>query len=121
MTRDELVRRFVLNEITDDYEEPQHIYESIAKYSPGCGLYISMQEVTEGIADLIRAGLARAYRLTPTSRSAEEIEGVPTSDQMSNLYFCATPKGMELQSSDPDWYPFDDSGGLRKDWTPPTP
>ena len=80
-----------------------------------------MQEVYRGLGELIETGLARAYRFTGTSRAAEEIVGVPTAEGMTENYFWATPKGIELQTSDSDWYPFDDKGQLRKGWTPPDP
>lgn len=121
MTRKELVRRFVLNEVGDDYENLEHIHTLIARDSARCGLAeVSRPEIVEGLAGLIESGLAKAYRLTPTRRTAEEIPGVPPVDQICEYYFWATPEGRELQRSDEDWYPFDESGELRRDWTLPT-
>lgn len=67
MTRKELVRRFVLNEVGDDYENLEHIHTLIARDSARCGLAeVSRPEIVEGLAGLIESGLAKAYRLTPT-------------------------------------------------------
>lgn len=120
MTRKELVRRFVLNEIGDDYENVEHIHTLIARDSSRCGLEISRPDIVQGLRELIETGLAKAYKLTPTRRTAEEVTGVQSVDQMDDYYFWATPKGRDLQSSDDDWYPFDESGKIRKDWAAPT-
>jgi hypothetical protein len=120
MTRKELVCRFVLNEIGDDYENLEHIRSLIAKEAERCGLVISIVEIAQALVDLMEAGLAKAYKLTPTRRTAEEVPSVPSLDRIGEYYFWATPKGIELQVSDGDWYPFDENGELRKDWVVPT-
>jgi hypothetical protein len=119
MTRNDFIRRFVLNEICDDYENLDVLQSVIANESSRCGLEISRDEIVQGIAELIEAGLAKAYKLTPTRRPAEEIPGVPPLDQIDNYYFWATPRGLDVQASDEGWYPFDENGELRKGWTAP--
>jgi hypothetical protein len=91
----------------------------VSRDSSRCGMEISEPEIVQGMVELIQAGLAKAYWFAPGRRTAEEIPGVPPLEQIGDYYFWATPKGRELQSSDDDWYPFDDNGELRKGWTAP--
>ena len=121
MVRKELVRRFVLNEIGDDYEHLEHIRSLMAKDAERCGLTISTDEIVQSLADLIQSGLAKAYRFRPPYKSQpDQIPGMPPLEEISEYYFWATPQGRDLQVSDRSWYPFDDDDELRKDWAVPT-
>jgi hypothetical protein len=53
VTRRQFVLRLVLNEITDDYEEPVHIHDLIVKHSQGCGVHISAQASLGGYCWLV--------------------------------------------------------------------
>jgi hypothetical protein len=119
MTRKEFVRRFVLMEIADDYENLEHTCSVVARDSARCGLAISQAEIVEALADLIDAGLARAYRLS--GAEVRVFHGVPTLQEAENFYthFWATQTGRELMTVDREWWPFDDLGELRSDWVPP--
>ncbi len=119
MTRREFVSRFVLMEIADDYENLEHICSVVAEDSSQCGLTIAVPEIIRGLVDLIEGGLAKAYRLS--TRLAQEIQGVPRNDEFGDYYthFWATPRGRQLVVSERDWWPFDDLGVLRTDWSPP--
>lgn len=121
MTRREFVRRFVLNEIGDDYENLEHIAAIITREGNRCGLAISMEDIVHALVELIEAGLARAYKLDPFAPPIE-IEGVPPLKDIGDyfFYFWATTKGMELHHSNDEWYPFQENGELRKDWVVPT-
>jgi hypothetical protein len=120
MTRIEFVRRFVLIEIADDYEDLEHIYSLVARDSLRSGLTVQKPEIIHALVELIEAGLATAYRLSGSS-PAQKIQGVPPRAEIEDSYihFWATPKGRELVVSDRDWWPFDDEGALRRDWSPP--
>jgi hypothetical protein len=109
-----------LNEIGDDYENVSKIYSEVSKISTQSRLTIGRAEVVQALIDLIQADLARAYRLSTTQRE-EELPNLPRPDEMEELYFWATAKGRDLQVSDQSWWPFDEDGALRKDWSPPKP
>jgi hypothetical protein len=101
MARKELVRRFVLNEIGDDYENLEHIRSLMAKDAERCGLTISTDEIVQSLADLIQSGLAKAYRFRPPYKSQpDQIPRMPPLEEIREYYFWATPEGRDLQVSD---------------------
>ena len=122
MTRSEFLRRLVLNEIGDDYENvDQVILREVAKTGARCGLTIERFEVVDALASLIADGLAKAYILPGPERSpfSGELPGMPPMDEVEEnfkTYFYITKKGMDLHLSDREWFPLDDEGELRKDW-----
>jgi SAM-dependent methyltransferase len=118
MTRSEFIRMLVVNEIADDYEEIVHVTENVSRDGAKCGLTITRADVERAFLEAVEMGLAKAYRLTVSP--LEEIQGVPTVDQIEELYFYCTIAGFDfiLYVRDEDW-PFDDEHELRKDWTPP--
>ena len=75
MTREEFVRRFVLNEIGDDYESLEHISPFILRDSERVGLTISRDEIVQAMPELIQAGLAQAYKLSSTNRLRGDFRG----------------------------------------------
>ena len=127
MHRKELVRRFVLNEISDDYECLHQIMKQLTPWSSGCGLKIEPPEVIDTLSDLIADGLVKAYRFSGVLNDVEAIDGMPPIDEIGSphepgrddAYFWVTGKGMQLQLAKyPDW-PYDDNNVLRSDWKPP--
>lgn len=121
MTRKEIIRRFVLNEICDDYENLEMIDKWVMQKSARAGLTVQDTEIIEALTDLIQSGLARTYRFRPPYKSQpDQIPGMPRLEEISEYYFWATPEGRDLQVSDRSWYPFDDDDELRKDWAVPT-
>jgi hypothetical protein len=118
MNRDELIRTFVLDQIMDDYEELDHITESIAKWSAQCSVVVQRQDVVQALVSLTEHGFAKAYSL---GRDIKEIEGVPPPDYIqdpdlySRCYFLVSDKGREENKrlrSLATW-PFDDDGKLK--------
>ena len=105
--------------IADDYENLEHIRSAVARDGLRCGVTISDFEITRGLADLVDAGLARAYRLS--GAEVGEFQGMPTLQEAEDFYthFWATQTGRELMTVDREWWPFDDLGELRSDWVPP--
>ena len=99
MTRSEFVRRLVLNEIGDDYENvDQVILRDAAETGAKCGLTIERSEVVEALASLIADGLAKAYVLPGPERSpfSGELPGMPPLDDVEEYfrtYFYITKKG----------------------------
>lgn len=117
--RREFVRRFVLMEIADDYESLETISSQVAKDASECGLKISGAEIKHALIELIEAAWAKAYCLR--SAPVLEIRGVPMPDQFADSYthYWATSQGKEVINTDREWWPFDDEGELRPNWTPP--
>lgn len=118
MTRREFIRRLVLNEITDDYENvDQVVFREVAKVGAKLGWTIERSEVVAALDGLIEDGLAKAYILSGRKPYATEIEGMPSLEVVEKdfkTYFYVTKKGMDLHLSDETWWPFDDDGNLRE-------
>lgn len=114
------MRRFVLNAISDDYENiDQVILAEVSKDTARCGLKIERLEVVEALSGLIRDGFAKAYILSGTEPYCQEITGIPKVDEREEdfkTYFYITLKGSEFQTSHDAWWPFDDEDNLRPDW-----
>ena len=105
MNRAEFVQRLVLNAICDDFENvDQVILPEVAEQGSKCWLKIDRAEVVAALTALVHAGMAKAYDLG-TDRT----------------YFYSTESGRALHQSDAAWWPFDDEGELRRDWSPPGP
>jgi len=125
MRRSELVRTFVLNGIADDYENLEQITKQVDGLSAGCGMTIQSSEILEALGDLVGAGLAKAYQLS--SNQPEEIIGMPPTNEIgspnlttaSDIYFWVTKKGMDVQLSPCEDWPFDENNRLRSDRSPP--
>jgi hypothetical protein len=119
--RADLVRMFVLNSISDDYEEIGQITKDVSRDANNCGMVIESIEIVTALRELFDSGLAKAYRLYATSRPPEELAAMPTPDEMKNrgAYFWITGEGMKVQLRDDSSWPFEEIGVVRKDWTPP--
>jgi hypothetical protein len=120
MTRRELVRRLVLNSISDDYENvDQIILPDVAADGAKCGLTIERSEIGEALGALIEEGLAIAYLLSGKKPHVTELQGMPTINVVEEnfkTYFYITKKGKDFHVSDDTWWPFDDDDHLRSDW-----
>jgi hypothetical protein len=111
MDRSELIRRFVLNQISDDYENvDQTIFPDVAEDGAKCGLKIERAEIVYALAELVEDGLAKAYLLSGTAPFCTELQGMPPLDVVEEYfttYFYITKKGMDLHLSDDTWWPFE--------------
>ena len=122
MTRREQIRMFVLEAIADDYEEIEHITETVAKWFGVCKLEITRGEIVQALITLIQEDCARAYHLTgiPGNKPEEIKVGLsPDQIQLRDPYFLITDKGVEEIKRPDDGWPFNDEGLLRKEWAPP--
>lgn len=121
MTRRDLVRLMVLNEICDDFEHVDHIiFPHVRDLASKRGLTVERTEVIDALTGLVQDGLAKAYELSPAAESPfhGELPGMPSDvDSESSMYFYITPAGMDVHLAD-DWWPFDDEGALLPGWTP---
>jgi hypothetical protein len=123
-TRAELVLRFTLNAICDDYENLSvTIAHEVTKDGADCGVRIEKAEIVAALAELLNRGWAKAYRMDGSGSGAPpEIEGMPSLEEMEDFFgawFYITGAGMKVQLADWEFWPFDDDNRLRKDWTPP--
>ena len=123
MIRSEFVRRLVLDSICDDFENiDQMILRDVSAVGFKCGLTIARQEIVQALASLIADGLAKAYYSPGPERSpfSGEVAGMPPTDVVEEdfrTYFYATKDGIDLQVADGTWWPLDDDGIVRKDWS----
>jgi len=117
VTRYEMVRMLVLNEIADDYEEPSHIYERLEDLGRKCGMVIQPLDVKRALVDLVESGWAGAYDLW--RKPVEELRAPPPPERVDEYYYLITQRGREAQSSFEAW-PFDDTGAILQGWSPPT-
>lgn len=113
MTRDEFIRRLVLDQICDDYENvDQTILGQVSEDGARCGLTIKRTEVIAALEKLIALGLVRAYDLSCRPGCSAELDGMPgimTIEEDFRTYFLATDEGIELQLSDDTWWPFNET------------
>jgi hypothetical protein len=120
MNRRELVRRLVLNAMSDDYENvDQVILPSVAEDGAKCGLIIGRSEVVQALAGLVEDGVAKAYLLSGTAPNVTELRAMPPIDipeEHFKTYFYITKKGLDVHVSDDTWYPMDDEGNLKPAW-----
>ena len=104
MNRSELIRRFVLNAICDDYENvDQVILRQVAEDAARYGLAIERSEIVDALAGLIDDGLAKAYLLSGTAPFSTELHAMPSLDVIEEdfrTYFYITKKGTDFQLSD---------------------
>ena len=120
MNRQSLVRTVVLLDISDDYENTEHVTQSLSQVAQACRVVFHRHEVIEALSELIQSDLAKAYRLSPYA-PAEEITGVPPRHQFDDysIYFYVTDKGKaEVRRLTAVDHPFDENGEFRRDFCP---
>jgi hypothetical protein len=116
MKQRDLVRLLILAIISDDYEEPTHIYDRLTEEAQLCGISVQPADIHQALADLINLSLAKAYKLSTTEPSIE-VQGVPPVENSQGLFFWATDKGRAaVVAARDDQWPFDDEGALRAGW-----
>ena len=115
MERRELMRRLVLNWISDDFENvDQIILPNVTRDGSELGLTVERSDIVDALEGLIKDGLAKAYLLSGTMGPdpfAGELSGMPPLDVVEEdfqTYFYITKKGMDFHLADDTWWPFDD-------------
>lgn len=106
----------VLNEIADDYEEPDHVHERLAKRTRQFGLHIDLTEVNRALIDLVRLGWAKAYDLW--KQPPEEFPAALDVENVGDYYYWITAPGLEAHSSFENW-PFGEEGEIVPGWATP--
>jgi hypothetical protein len=121
--RSEFIRMFDLMTIADDYESFGHISDLVSKHAMQSGLRMDRPQILNALNSLVEVGLAKAYRYRPPTNSFEEIQGMPPEEEIADpwhTYFWITEKGKDfLFANRQQYWPFDDLGSIRKDWSPP--
>jgi len=130
-----IVGILVLNEIGDDYEHFRRIQRGVRKMGERIGHTITTKEISDAVVEVTRAGLAKAYYLSPWAAPQEATPEVvvsrmeelcETSDPDSHsdveeenrvsqphedahepdkLYFLATEEGLTVLTAFDEWPP----------------
>src|ERR1039458_3895214 len=110
MEQTEIIRRLVLNEICDDYENvDQTILADVSSDGARLGLTVNRADIVNALASLVADGFAGAYLLYP--QPTKRLEHMPVLDvpeEFFATYFLATDKGKALDKLDNSWWPFED-------------
>lgn len=121
MTRAELIRMFVLNECSDDYEDIERIANGAVDLGSKCGLTISHQDLIQALRELIEMGYMKAWDLTkwPDPVKAED-RGTPR-DEITplNPAFVRTEEGIAFHQANATSGPFNEEYSLRESWLAP--
>lgn len=118
MTRRDLIWLLVLAEISDDYEEPEHIYERVARRAEICGTRMEPDEVRQVLKELVNSGFAKVYRLSPIKPIAE-VGGFPSVESFEDYYYYITPEGKDALAARRDQWPLDGEDNPLPGWTAP--
>jgi hypothetical protein len=122
MTRAELIRMFVLDSFCDDYEDIEQITKYMDDVGPKCGMIISPDEIVQALRELIELGYATAWKLSCWGEPPQEYSGMPPPADIKHpwgAYFYISPAGMDVHMAGHPGWPFDEEGGLQKDWIAP--
>jgi hypothetical protein len=117
MTRAELIRRFVLNSICDDYEDIERITNYIDEVGPKCGLAISNEDIFRALRELIELGYAKAWDLTRwPDPPATEDQGTQAREEITPLNpgFARTEEGLAFHKTSSTSGAFDEDHHLRQ-------
>jgi hypothetical protein len=120
MNRKELIRLAVLGEISDDYEEPTHVFRCVEERLRTCGVGVTPDDLRGSLVDLIESGLAKAYWLWGSGHDAKEVQGVPAANHFQEHYFLITDEGKRALDIWRIEWPFDEEGDLIAGWSPPS-
>lgn len=97
-TGTELVRRYVMASMADDYESIEIILATVNTLAKEDGLSaFDEQQVRTEIAALIRDGCAKAYILSSTPPHAVVTEYLDS--RVDELWFMLTPLGIQAMNS----------------------
>jgi hypothetical protein len=101
MERNKLIQGLVMDSIADDYEDLSMVVREVSTWASERGSSVAKSDIKKALLDLIRDGLAAAYRLTPSTR--EKIQGRPESDMLGKCHFLLTEEGQaELKKAKRD-------------------
>ena len=123
MTRGELLRLLILEDVCDDYEEIEHITGSVTVLAQKCGINVTRDEIVQELMNPIDAALVKAYRLFSSRRPAEAFDGRPPLTELEEsggyTYFLITENGMKVHLANDHRWRFDQTNLLGRDWISP--
>jgi hypothetical protein len=99
MQRNEIIDTLVLNEVSDDYEDLDHIVSGIATLPFAFPLKIEVHEVEAALQRLIASGYVQAYDLFVLPPLNAQIPGPLKPEEIDRYYFLQTAKGKTLHAS----------------------
>ena len=102
MTKTQLLEIFVLNEVSDDYENLQYIVEHVQKWSAEYGLTPTRFEIVKALISLVEAKLIFAVFLSPKAPNVTEITDI--TGKMDDLYYYQTSAGKTLHQQNDEFY-----------------
>jgi hypothetical protein len=85
------IRDSVLHAIAYDYESVELVLEHVRRFDDPA---VTTQQVSVALGELIKAGSAQAYELSPKPPHARTVDFDP--GRMEELWFYVTPKGKDL-------------------------
>ena len=98
--------------VCDDYENvDQCILHDVATVAARSGWTVERPEIVQALADLVRDGLVKAYRLAATKPCITGLEGMPpieTPEEYLSTYFYATKEGKDHNASMDIWLSSED-------------
>ena len=97
MSREELLRLFVLDSMADDYEAVPEIMRGVGALAAECGIEISRDEVVTSLRALIEAGLVRAWSVGHRNQLREEAF-VPPVAEADRYYYLPTEAGRDIHT-----------------------
>jgi hypothetical protein len=111
----------IMDATCEDYEDLEMICKVVERDTARCGMPVGRADILGALAAVVRNGLVMAYRFV--GEPLGEVQGLPPIEEMEiphTIYFHLTPKGMEVQVTPVDDWPFDGQGNFREGWSPPT-
>ena len=102
MTKTQLLEIFVLNEVSDDYENLQYIVEHVQKWSAEYGLTPTRSEIVTALISLIEAEMISAFDLS--AKSPIVIDVTDLTGKMDDLWYYQTPAGKTLHQQNDEFY-----------------
>ena len=90
----EVIKNLIMCDVADDYEEFEHIIESVSQWASERGIPVDRRMVLDKLGELIGAGYVGAYLYLPAqqafAKSLEYSEAL-----IAELWFYITPKGLQ--------------------------
>ncbi len=88
------VQDLVLNSMADDYEDFRTVLDEVTYWGSRRGLQLTRNEVQQALENVLAAGLAQAYVLSPHPPHTTPVSYA--TEKLRELYFFLTPTGKEI-------------------------
>jgi hypothetical protein len=91
---EQVLRDFVLEAVSNDYESFEQILEQVVRWSSDRGLSATRAEIIPILENAIRDGYVQAYILSAEQPHTQIVEF--SLDRLDSLWFYVTPKGKQF-------------------------